>query len=93
VDRSPDPLDAILGLSEALLDLDRPEQALDALEPYLDQGSADGWLLAADAYLRLDRLLEFRHSLDRAWDLTDTSLRSLHRLERLEALTETPKAS
>jgi tetratricopeptide (TPR) repeat protein len=90
--RSPDPLDAILGLAEALLELDRPQEALDALKPYLDQETADGWLLAADAYLRLNLLLEFRHSLSEAWNLADTNLRSLHRMERLEGLVETPKA-
>jgi len=90
--RSPEPLDAILGLSEALLDLDRPQEALDALDPYLEEETADGWLLAADAYLRLGRLEEFHHSLSEARNLAETNLRSLHRLERLEALTESPTA-
>ncbi len=91
--RSPDPLDAVLGLSEALLDLDRPQEALDALEPFLDQETADGWLLAADAYLRLGRFVEFNRCLSEAWNLADKNLRSLHRMERLEALTEMPEAS
>ena len=91
--RSPDPLDAMLGLSEALLDLDRPQEALDALAPYLNQDTADAWLLAADAYLRLGQQDEFSNCLSEAWKLADTSLRALHRMERLEALTDTPKAS
>jgi tetratricopeptide (TPR) repeat protein len=44
---APNHREAIFGKAEALLDLDRPSDALAALEPLLPNGGADEWYLGA----------------------------------------------
>ena len=57
--------EAALGVCEALVELGRPEAALERLVPLLD-GAPDGWLLAALAVERLGVLAELRGLLAEA---------------------------
>ncbi len=53
VSQAPDHLEAVLGVGEALLDLDQTEAALKTLEPTLQHPVPDGWTLAARAAAKL----------------------------------------
>ncbi len=93
LERSPDPIDAVLGIAETLLDIGQPAETLHVLEPYLNRETADGWLLAADAAQRLGDVGLFNEYIQHACELASTRLRSLHRLPRLDGLLVKPKAS
>lgn len=78
---------ALLGRAEALLDLGRPERALEVLEPLLQGPGPDGWLLAAAAARALGATEDARVFLQRAKDRMATGLEGAHRARRLEAET------
>lgn len=79
----PDHLEAVLGASEALLDLGRAEEALHAVEPTLQQLVPDGWTLAARAAHKLGGEGDASALLKRALELVTEGFVASHRRTQL----------
>ena len=87
---APDPIEARLGVAEALLDEGRAQDALRALEPLLGP-RADGWILAAAAAAALGRVAEARAFLAGAGQRLGAGLVAGHRAARARALAGAPR--
>jgi tetratricopeptide (TPR) repeat protein len=82
-----DPTEARLAIAEVWIEQGRCADALELLEPDLDESApADAWLLAADAARRLGDADAFETCLQQAYDRVREHLVGLHRLDRLNGL-------
>jgi len=81
-------LDALLGLSESLVDLGHQTEALKILEPLLSPNNPDGHLLAAQAYRDLGAFKKAEKHLSTAYAGVRQYLRAPFRLTRLNRLIE-----
>ncbi len=83
IEDNPSHREAVFGVAEALLDLDRPEEALRVLEPTLQHPVPDGWTLAARAATKLGCEADASALLKRGLELAGEGFDGPHRRSQL----------
>ena len=86
LEAKPGHVDAILGYAEALIGAGQGQAALSTLEPILEAGGADAWILGCFACRNLGEIEHCRLFLKQAEQLIDQGLIAPHRREYLDLL-------
>ncbi|MEC7242767.1 MAG: sulfotransferase [Myxococcota bacterium] len=82
----PDHLEAQLGLAETVLFSGQPELALQLLEPHMNAGQSDAWVVAACASDILAEIDSMQHFTSTAIQFSDRGFLAPHRRIQMEAL-------